>query len=326
MRIKGFGRNDSMSYYRIVQPFDELAKHGHETSHEPGTTESKVGNADVAVGHMIGHTRWWRNLRKDVPLVNELDDDPFEVERINPAYSVYGDPLCQDSILFCIQAADLVTTSVEPLAERMRDLNPNVVVLKNRIDEALLGIERIRNERLTIGWAGGASHAFDIDECVYGIRKTLDRNPNVDCHFIGADFRFLLAPGHDVTRLRWPIRFTDWSPTVMGYYRKIDFDIGLAPLKPTRFAETKSAIKALEYAALGIPVIASDTRPYQDFVIDGVTGWLVRREHEWGARLRDLIHDEAMRTEMGRKAKEVAREWTIQKHWQEWESAYKAVL
>jgi glycosyltransferase involved in cell wall biosynthesis len=200
-----------------------------------------------------------------------------------------------------------------------------VAVLPNRIDEALLRIERKRNDRLTIGWAGGASHCFDILECVRGVQKTMDRNPAVDVHLIGADFRFLFDKAYELKRKpKYPIRFTDWSAKVMDYYGKIDFDIGLAPLKATKFAAAKSAIKALEYAALGIPVVASDTGPYSDFVIDGVTGWLVRREHEWAVRLRELINDEAMRTEMGAAAKQQAVQHTIQEHWKDWAIAYES--
>jgi hypothetical protein len=57
-----------------------------------------------------------------------------------------------------------------------------------------------------------------------------------------------------------------------------------------------------------------------------VTGFLVRYHHEWALRLRELINDDAMRAEMGAKAKELAAQWTIQCGWQEWEAAYKTAL
>ena len=44
--------------------------------------------------------------------------------------------------------------------------------------------------------------------------------------------------------------------------------------------QSKSAIRAIEYGALGIPVVASDVGPYRDHIVDGVTGYLIRREHE----------------------------------------------
>lgn len=318
MKIKGITRQyEGGGYYRIRQPLEELGRHGHETSCEPATSDVK-SDADVIVGQMIGGVNsWWRKLAKDARLVYELDDDPFEIEPVNATYPIYSRPDVQDSIRHCLQVADLVTVSTEPLAQRMRLLNPNVVVLQNRIDVSVLTLDRPKRDKVTVGWAGGGTHVNDIKECAYGLRKTLDHHPEAEAHFIGADFRHLI---------RRPIRFTPWCEKTIDYYGLIDFDIGLAPLLPTRFAETKSHIKALEYGALGIPVIASDCAPYRDFVIDGVTGWLVRREHEWASRLRDLICDQGMRDEMGLKARELAANWTIQTGWSEWESAYEGVL
>jgi len=122
------------------------------------------------------------------------------------------------------------------------------------------------------------------------------------------------------------IRHTVWCTNTLDYYGLIDFDIGIAPLKPTVFAETKSHVKCLEYAALGIPVVATDIRPYREFIIDGVTGYLVRKDHEWAARLRELINDAAMRKEMGENARALASQWTIEKGYQLWEQAYRSVL
>lgn len=325
MKIKAVGRQEEGGgYYRIRQPLGELAKHGHDVTIAAARSDVFGGGAEVVVGQMIGGKHfptvihhWWRQLAKHSKLVYELDDDPFEVEAHNPAYGAYSGPVSHDSLTHCIQISDLVTVSTEPLADRMRKLNPNVVVLQNRIDEHMLEIQRTRREKLTIGWSGSNSHAEDIKVGAYGLRKTLDRNPDVEAHFIGADYRPLIGR---------PMRHTGWCTKTVDFYKLIDFDIGLAPMAPTVFAETKSHIRALEYAALGIPVIASDVAPYRDFVIDGVTGFLVRRDHEWATRLRELVNDEALRTSMGQKAKEVAAEYTIQKGWPEWEACYASLL
>jgi len=339
VKIKGVGRQpEGGGWYRIRQPLGELVNHGHETSCVLSRSDVTADGADIVVGQFIGGqvTRqkvaalldhgvspvvvahhWWRNLARECRLVYELDDDPFEIEPHNPVYYFYSHPGSRDSITHCLQVADLVTVSTPVLAERMSKINPNVVVLQNRVDESMLKMQRPKRDRLTIGWAGGGSHRDDIASCAYGLRKTMDHHKDVDVHFIGADFTSLI---------RRPVRFTPWCLTTTDYYKLIDFDIGIAPLVPTVFAETKSHIKALEYSALGIPVIASDTAPYRDFVIDGVTGFLVRREHEWATRLRELINDEAMREEMGAKARELASQWTIQTGWSEWADAYKSIL
>lgn len=328
MRVKGLWNiPEGGGWYRIRMPLDELGRHGHDTSCEPAMTDVSPGGADIVVTHMAGTVdhrtapevhRWWRRMAMICRRVYELDDDPFEIEHTNPVHTDYNAANSRDSFEFCIRTADLVTTSVEPLAERMRRLNPNVVVLKNRVDESLLSLERPKRDKLVIGWAGGPSHFADMQECAYGLRRVLAWNPKtVEAHFIGADMR---------RTTRCQARFTDWAKITADYYKLIDFDIGIAPLLSTRFAETKSHIKALEYAALGIPVIASDTAPYRDFVIDGVTGWLVRYEHEWAKRLHELVNDEAMRTEMGAAARKLAAQWTIQTGYQDWESAYEGVL
>jgi glycosyltransferase involved in cell wall biosynthesis len=327
MRVTGFSRQfEGGGYYRIRLPLDELGLHGHDTEHLPAKSDRDAPGADVVVGQLVGgfehpgavHS-WWRRQFKHSKLVYETDDDPFSIEPHNPAATAYGRPEMRDSIAHCIEISALVTVSTDPLAEQMAKINPNVVVLKNRIDEHVLGIERPRRDRLTIGWAGGNSHLHDIEQCAWGLRKTMQRFPDVDLHFIGEDYTGLV-------RSPRPARFTGWASRTVDYYRLVDFDIGLAPLAPTFFARSKSAIKALEYSALGIPVVASDAAPYRDFVVDGVTGFLIRHDHEWAARLRELIEDEPMRTEMGAKAKELAAGWTIQKGWPEWESAYSSLL
>jgi glycosyltransferase involved in cell wall biosynthesis len=325
MKVVGFSRQfDGGGYYRMRLPLGELGRHGHETVCKPAKSDERADGADVAVGQIVGGFQhpvtihhWWRSLARHSRLVYEIDDDPFSIETHNPAFVAYAPPVSRDSLTHCMQVAALVTASTEPLAEEMRKINPNVVVLKNRIDESVLQLERPRRDKLTVGWAGGHSHLNDIDQCAYGLRKTLDRFPGVEAHFIGWDFSHLV---------RREVRFTKWCKSTTDYYKLIDFDIGLAPLAPTVFARSKSHIKCLEYAALGIPVIASDVAPYREFVIDGVTGWLVRRDHEWAARLRDLVEDEAMRTEMGKKSRELASQWTIQAGWQDWEAAYRSVL
>lgn len=307
-------------------PVDELGRHGHDTSCQAAKTNVRPDGADIVVSHMAGTVhwqqapevhRWWRRLSLSCRRVYELDDDPFNLEHTNPAHFDYNKGNSQDSLRFCIQSADLVTTSVEPLAERMRKLNPNVAVCKNRIDESLLTLERPRREKLTIGWAGGPSHFEDMKEAAYGLRRNLDWHPDVQAHFIGADMRKIV---------RRDARFTKWIKSTDDYYTHIDFDIGIAPLRPGVFTDAKSAIKVMEYGALGIPCVASAVTPYNDYVIDGVTGFLVKGPKEWSARLRDLINDEAMRDEMGKKAREVAAQHTIQNGWKDWALAYESIL
>lgn len=304
-------------YYRVRLPFDQMKVNGLDVSYLDKPT--MVPDGAIYVGQRVGYPGFrlqWLRLWRDHPLVWETDDDLWTIDRGNTrAATVYTQEM-KDEVEQFARIAHMVTVSTPYLAEVMSKYSANVHVLPNHIDGALLDIERPRRDRLTIGWAGGDSHRRDWEYVAPAIKSVLSRNPDVDMHIVGQNY---LAEN----RLRG--RWSPWSKDLFDYYRTIDFDIGIAPLRGSAFNQSKSAIKALEFAALGIPVVASDETPYRDFVVDGVTGFLVSRDHEWRDRLRDLINDADMREEMGRRAKERAAAWTIQTGWKLWADAYSTL-
>jgi glycosyltransferase involved in cell wall biosynthesis len=107
------------------------------------------------------------------------------------------------------------------------------------------------------------------------------------------------------------------------WWRRVaTFDIGLAPLVDNRFNRSKSFIKILEYAALGVPFIASPVGPYADHVVDGVTGFLASTPDEWAERLDQLIRSPWLRMKIGGAARDWAAEWTTDRWIGKWEELY----
>jgi glycosyltransferase involved in cell wall biosynthesis len=312
----------------MVLPLSEVGKHGHQVTLGTSGTKaatSRRGQFDIIVGQRLsGHDQisTWRRLAAHGRLVYELDDDPFSIEPVNwQAYSTFQRADVLDAVSHCAEVASLVTVTTQPLAEVMRKHNPNVAVLPNYIPAWVCDHQRTRHDRPRVGWCGGSSHGRDIQLIVRPVRQFLDRNPGWDMTLAGMDFR--PAFKHD------RVGFTPWVHVLEDpapFYESLDFDIGLAPLQWTVFASSKSHIKALEYAALGIPVIATDAEPYRDFVVHGVTGFLVRQDHEWLGYLQELASDEGLRESMGAKAREHARAYTIEKNWWRWTDAYGGLL
>jgi len=315
---------DGSGYYRFYLPYKHLARGvPHRVMlPEPGTKftpdEEQLAELDVIAGQRFmgaDGVMLWERWSGKVKLVYETDDDMLRPDTSSGLAHLHDDTV-RETFKRCVRLSDLVTVSTEPLAEQMRRYNPNVVVLPNFVHGDMLYLDRPRRENLTVGWAGGMSHLIDWMEAADPIRQVLADRHDVDMHFVGIDYSPLL---------KRECRYTPWRPDVWEYFGGIDFDIGLAPLANTPFNTCKSHIKALEYMALGIPVIASDQPAYNGLVVDGVTGYLVHSEDEWRARLTDLINDEAMRTEMGAKGREVAAGWTIQQGWKLWRDAYEEV-
>jgi glycosyltransferase involved in cell wall biosynthesis len=308
------------SWYRIILPLTHLAANGWNAAWREGVPPQEADGYKVIVGQRLDKPAAlpiWRRSRLHHKLVYETDDDWFSVplERFrNPG----GRTVYLDTLTHCAQVADIVTCSTGPLAEVMaRETgHRDVRVLPNRIPAALLTLARQRNRRKVVaGWAGGLSHEQDMAMIAPALRDFTARHKRGEVHLMGCEWPHL-GTG--------PVRFTDWVPVNAGldYYRGIDFDIGLAPLTGTAFDQSKSAIKVLEYMALGIPVLASDCEPYRETVVDGVNGYLIRRPDDWGRRLHELASDTAAREEMGAKARETARAHTIEDHWQDWADVY----
>jgi glycosyltransferase involved in cell wall biosynthesis len=315
-------------YYRIGLPLAALNMAGHNT-HASVQLPSKaqIDAADVIVGQRVCNDApsgtWQRMAAEGRPLVYEVDDDLFGVAPTNrKAFEFFQRPNIRKNMTENVRVARGVVVSTEALAEVYGQYNPNTRVVPNSIPAAILDHDpgQRTDGMITVGWAGSGTHEMDFDEVRDQLRQFLGRNKQVEFHVMGTDYgRWMGLPQQQ-------LRFTPWVPDVPTYHRTVDFHIGIAPLRAHTFNRSKSYIKALEYAALGIPIIASDFGPYSDFVIDGVTGFLINRTHEWGRRLRELTNDPAMRAEMGVKAREHARQFTIEENTSRWATTFSGLV
>lgn len=324
-------------YYRMHVPLTELARHGHSVVFRSGGDEegnkpivlSEMQGYDIVIGQRFNHyggLGTWRRARGPFNrLVYEIDDDVFSVTPANwQAFHVYSKPEIIEAVTHMASVADLITTTTEPLADVMRRKtgNENVAVLPNCVPGWLLDAERVPRQRPAIGWQGGASHGLDVGLIVGPVRRFLKRFPGWDFRLGGTDFRETFKAGDRAA-------FTPWIPVyedAPGYYATIDFDIGLAPLLDSEFARAKSNVKVLEYAAKGIPSVASDCAVYRSFIEHGKNGFLVKREHEWLTFMSVLAGDDQLRRQMGEAARETARERIIEKSWARWEAAYEKLF
>lgn len=355
MKIYGWpGDNFGCCHYRIAMPLDELARRGHDARWSRvavGSMLDAMLESDVIIGQRVSegfastrwqcwamarqpeYTRWveqvgqqrpevlamWRQAvaRSRPRLVFEIDDDLWSVDRSSPVYArLDRQPEWATHLATNAAVADTVVVTTEPLADVMRQHNRDVRVIPNFVPAALLDHHPVRRQdgTITIGWAGSPTHAMDWAVLDGEVRDFLRKTSRAELHVIG-------APVHQWSRIPPSrMRSTGWFPSVDAYLHQVDFHVGLAPLADHTFNRSKSWIKALEYGALGIPIIASDVGPYRDYVRHGETGYLVRQPGDWLKYLRELVHDEAARVEMGAAARQQAAEHTIEKNAHLWEA------
>jgi glycosyltransferase involved in cell wall biosynthesis len=334
------------TWYRMLVPLTAVNEHSPDVkvtfrSGGPKLMQEQHGpllltdaeEADVIVSQRAnsfeGMGVWRRWATPTCRTVYENDDDIWNITHENSAaYKSYAEGGSErEAVLRYCATASMVTTSSPHLGDWTRELTGGqvpVVVLPNYVPEFVLGLGHDdRQGRLRIGWQGGASHARDVLTAANSVRRFMQRFPGWDLYVSGVDYRDKFkAPADRAFHVPW-IHVSDHSDV---FYRSIDFDIGICPLLDTQFSRSKSWIKALEYMARGIPVVASDVEPYRRFITHGVDGFLVKREHEWLSILSELASDENLRLKMSAAAKEKARKNTIEGHWREWADAYKMLF
>ena len=80
-------------------------------------------------------------------------------------------------------------------------------------------------------------------------------------------------------------------------------DINLAVLRPTVLTDTKSEIKWLEAAMMGIPSIVSDTATYTESLRSGTDAVICRTKEDWLEALERLVRDRSLRERIGAAAR-----------------------
>lgn len=328
-RVFGWiGGHDGCGFYRLKQPLGQLAtaKPDEYATACDVMLPTDIADYDVVIGQRVCE---WNEVREPVKqfgkmavdhdqlTVYEIDDNLWEVPPDNPAHEYFSEEARQINMQACCQMADMVIVSTEPLADIVRKHNPHVIVIPNYIDEDVLKIPRPRNERVIIGWGGTSTHKADFEAMGSALDSTILRFPQTIFMTIGSLQYGANLPKNRVFRKKWIMS------TRKVYSHIAQFDIGIAPLAPNVFNESKSWIKALEYAALGIPCVAGDFGPYRELIKHGETGFLASTPAQWHEYLSLLVADEDLRLKMGECARRQAEELTIQGHLWRYEDAFR---
>ena len=234
-----------------------------------------------------------------VAVVVELDDDFTAISGRNMAFHNTHQRRSADYNVQWLKkaaaVADLVTCTTPAVGQRYaRDHH---VVIPNYISGLWRDIPHAGDGH-TVGWAGSMSvHPDDLFELGPRLDATLARAGGV-FHAIG-DEMVCRALKIDPSRRR----LTDWvsDPDYLrkGYPEALaKLDIGLVPLVESAFNRAKSALKMMEYAALGVVPIVSPTPDNTRIRTDYGIGLLADTPRAWCAHIRRLLTSESERREL----------------------------
>ena len=168
------------------------------------------------------------------------------------------------------------------------------------------------HDGIVIGWHAAAEHQLDID--ALGIDRVLARV--LDAH---PDVR-IVTLGIDLNLEHERCRREDFVPIFDLTKRLADFDVGIVPIADTPFNRGRSNVKAREYAAAGVPWLASPVGAYRHLGPD--EGGRLVEDGEWFDALDELIRSRRDRAKQGKRAKAWAERETIWNMAGVWEQAF----
>ena len=228
--------------------------------------------------------------RQGIATIVEIDDDFSSVSKANIAYEwMYGKSHTGAAWVEKATAeADHVTVSTPQLAKYAR--HGRYSVLRNCVPDSIFSVEKDPlapdSAEIRIGWSGTVqTHPYDLQETKGQVAKVLLDN-DLKFSVVGDGSMVAthlgLPKGHRVLETGW-VSLEDYYA-----YLKTFIDIGIVPLELSQFNQAKSALKGLEFAALGIPFVASPTREYERLEAYGI-GKVARTPAEWRKHLQRMI-------------------------------------
>lgn len=326
------------AYYRCVLPARQLPKYGWETAvgmprvhpdtgigvaHEDGML---IG-WDVSVFKLMMHQvipEMFRKMQaKGERIIVDIDDFHYGLHEDNVAFSATNPHLSPDNnrafYEVAIRVADTVTVSTGFLADFYSRRCRDVRVIRNGLDtERYEPIEQPEQPR--IGWVGGTWWRSGDIELLREWLPAWSEDHNITVHHSG---HIPGDPHHFGVRAGLKrVQTTVMHPVSMYPNLLKQFHIGLVPLTRTPFNEAKSYLKGLEYAAAGIPFIATPTDEYKLLHEAGV-GRLAETADEWRDHATELLDPVVRKEEAERQRAIVVKEFDISRRGEEWDIAMR---
>jgi glycosyltransferase involved in cell wall biosynthesis len=247
--------------------------------------------------HPIGPPLLERWLaRRDVPVVFDFDDAIYlanysEQNRFAAALKRPG------KTAEIIRRSRHVTAGNRELAAYARRFSHAVTVIPTVVDTAVWrpAIGDRTHRTPVIGWIGTpttVSYLLGLGAALRDLARSHDYVLRVS-----GSGTPVVVPGVRVENVPWTLE------------NEVELfatcDIGVYPLTDDEWSRGKCGLKAIQFMACGVPVVAAAVGVNQEIIGDGQSGFLARTPAEWITALRALLDSHDLRKRTGAAGREV---------------------
>lgn len=262
-----------------------------------------------------------------IAVVVDNDDAMWCLDRDNTAYAAWGNGQWKFADA-AAEIADVTTVTTSLLAKRYgkhgrTEIIPNYVpaeALKNRQP-----VRHLFDAQLTVGWAGSVgTHPHDL-EVVGDAIKRFQLATGAKVRVVGDAEGAAKVWGVNVDKV-------DFQPLGTPYYSALtSIDIAVVPLADTTFNRGKSWLKAMEFAMMGVPVVASPTPANQQLSRTVGEQWvsLASTPKEWYSKLINAsiaVNFRRIAEQESAMDERVVTMLTMERNAGRWEEAWKRAL
>lgn len=316
------------SIYRSIVPMQALAHRGHSVHVEerddirdPAALLDYDAIHIMRICHPLMVVLARRLQQRGVAVV--WDNDDQRVALLEEAAKVPGqEGLAAQRFFSSMRAmarvADAVTTPSEALAQlHAADSRREVQILPNLLPPTFRRPERVMpHEGVIIGWVAMPTHAesFEALDIRAALEHLLARHAHLNITGVGLDLelrsrRYTHVPGATYGRLAENLAH---------------FDVAIAPLADTAVNQARSDIKLKEYAAAGVPWLASPVGPYAG--LGEQEGGRLVADGDWFAAIETLINDVDRRRVLAQRGMRWAAGETIETRVDVWERTFQDAI
>jgi glycosyltransferase involved in cell wall biosynthesis len=248
---------------------------------------------------------WLARRRGRVPLVLDLDDATY-IAYDSPVYGRLARTLKWPGKTDALIAmANVVTCGNRVLADYAAGLGASTELVPTVVDTDRF-VPRPTGEAgdpPVIGWIGNHD-TFAYLEPLLPVLADVARRHSLRLRVVGSGRAQVTVPGVEVDNRQWRLE------TEVDDFQSLD--VGLYPLADDARASGKSALKAIQYMAVGVPFVATPVGAAAQVGREGVTHLVATTPTEWRDALACLLADPALRRRLGDAGRRHALEnWSL---------------
>jgi glycosyltransferase involved in cell wall biosynthesis len=284
------------TFYRIQQITEALRREGHElhivSSGEYSPRSLRANFDGIIVQKKTRNAKFWLGARKSgLPVVFDVDDAVWVGSgKARKGVTELAKRLCR--VLWVSHFAHSITCSNRLIASYPL-FRAKSSVVPMALDPSIWFPKNGWDERFALGWAGAPSNGSMLKSIEEPVRVFLAKN---------RDARFIVCSGQRPD-VRFPYEFVPYSQDNLPETVR-RFSVGLVPLHDNHFSRRKSPIKALQYMASAIPIIASKAEGVAELVGAGDGALWATDESSWLVALTAMFKKRAHLENLGKIGRE----------------------